>query len=371
MSTSPATSSQLPAAQHPVWLARLGDIFTPVAQSIWKSLGVANSRLLAGDLHQLTFENPIDLTGQDAACFLRWIVPVHHNWPTHPTQTQAFVEKAAQGLLRKFGNASPVNVLVTSLYSDPQSRAMASNLRGRALQVFHFEGRSPAPEGVDPDGHLVVALVGPQGLQAGLTTARRSKSYYGSGVRYVNQSDEAIVSRAGAKIVEGLMFLRLCKALPAEGLAIRWLELGASPGGMTAELLKRGFAVTAIDRAALSPALRRHAALDFRRTDVATFAPDAKTPYGALLCDMNGPWEHSSAEVFRLSHFLTPGAPVVFTLKFNAMSAPLAVLEAVRRLHSLAAAQGLIPLLTTHSTYNRNELTCIFQKIFQKGHAAT
>jgi len=289
-------------------------------------------------------------------------MPIEHTWPANPSKTDAFVEKAAQGLYRKFGEAAPANILVAAVHADPRSKAMASNLRGRALQVFGFEGRSPSPETVDPDAPVVIALVSSKGLQAGVTTPRRAKSYYSGGIRFVRQEGEAVVSRAGAKIVEGLTLLSLCRALPAPPDLAHWLELGASPGGMTAELLSRGYRVTALDRAALAPKLKGHARLIFRNEDVTAYSPPSGMLYDALLCDMNGPWERSIKEVIRLSGFLVPNSPLVFTLKFNTLETPAAVLGAIRQVDAIALAAGVVSLLTTHSSFNRNELTCLFRR---------
>jgi 23S rRNA (cytidine2498-2'-O)-methyltransferase len=344
------------------WIVRLGEVFTPIASALWEELGAPTVTPLGGDLHSLHFQNPIDLTTLEASCFLRWQVPVHHVWPTQPSKTEGFVEKAAQGLARKFGSRKPHNVLVTAIRSDPHSRSLASNVRGRALQVFDLVGKAPDTEDVDPDAAIVLALVGPRGLLAGLTTPRQAKSFYASGVRYVKQSEDAAVSRAGAKIVESLSLLRLCRAEPHDPSAARWLELGASPGGMTAELLHRGFSVTALDRAPLSPLVNRHPSLEFRQEDVSRFEPTLETHYEALLCDMNGPWQRSAHEVLRLSRWLKSASPIVFTLKFNELTAPQGVLAALRQFHTDATRAGLKILMTTHSSFNRNEITCLFQK---------
>ena len=360
--TSDGRAMPLLATEHRVWLVRLGEVFFPLADALWREFGGPHALCIAGELHELTFSTPIDLVAHPASCFLRWHLPIHHTWPSNPAKTDAFVEKAAQGLHRKFGQSAPANILVTAVHADSRSKAMASNVRGRALQVFGFEGRSPLPESVDPNAPIVIALVGPKGVQAGITTPRRAKSFYPGGIRFVRQEGDAVVSRAGAKIVEGLTLLSLCHAAPDPGESTHWLELGASPGGMTAELLTRGYKVTALDRAPLAPQLKNHPRLNFRKEDVASYSPSSDIFFGGLLCDMNGSWQRSAHEVMRLTRYLLSGAPIVFTLKFNTLETPTAILAAVQQISALAETVNVATLMTTHSSFNRNELTCLFRK---------
>jgi 23S rRNA C2498 (ribose-2'-O)-methylase RlmM len=293
------------------------------------------------------------------------MIPVTHRWPVNPSKSDGFVEKAAQGLARSFASARPADVLVASSASDPQSRALASNVRGRCVQVFSAQSLPLRPaetplDEVSPDKTIVFALITSKGLLAGLASPRRARSFYPTGVRFVRQTSEDVVSRAGAKLVDGLSLLRLF-GTPCAPRA-HWLELGASPGGMTAELLRRGQRVTALDRPALSPSLEKAPGLTFLQRDVASFTPEKNDRYDAILCDMNGPWTISFAEVSRLAPFLTPGAPCLYTLKFNELRVPADVLSALEDLDSKAKAAGLQKLIATHSAHNRNELTILLKK---------
>ncbi|MCA2960651.1 MAG: hypothetical protein IOD12_10385 [Silvanigrellales bacterium] len=345
---------------HRLWIVRLGTIFAPHANTFFSEVGAVKVTPIAEGLYLLEFSNPIELPAHPLAIFFRWHFPVHHRWPTTPSKTESFVEKAAQGLWKRFGSHSPKNLLVASLHEDPKSRALASNVRGRTLQVFGLSGVAPSAENSHPNSSLVLSLVGASGILAGLTTPRLAKSFHASGTRFLQRDTSTVVSRAGAKLVEGLDLLRLCGC--KVGVSAHWLELGASPGGMTSELLERGFRVTALDRAALSERISRHPALVFHQQDVSSFQPQTRERFDALLCDMNGPWEASAQQVMRLAGVLRPESPIVFTLKFNSLSIPQEVVEVVAKLREQFVRAGCTPLLVTHASSNRSELSFLAQK---------
>jgi 23S rRNA C2498 (ribose-2'-O)-methylase RlmM len=242
---------------------------------------------------------------------------------------------------------------------DPRShngyyRKLASNLRGRLLQLMPES--TTAVENLTADDAVLYALVGRTGLYCGLQSPREANGFHPGGTRFFH----AEVSRAGAKIASALHHLRL--HMPALSENSHWLELGASPGGMTSELLRHGHRVTAIDRAALDPSLAAALGLRFHRADVATWKPAAGTTFDALLCDMNGPADAAFAQVVRLARHLRPGAPIVFTLKTTGAESFSAILALHRHLLTTASAAGLTHLQTTHLAYNRREFTVFLRK---------
>ena len=131
---------------------------------------------------------------------------------------------------------------------------------------------------------------------------------------------------------------------------------------MTAELLSRGFEVTAIDRSPLDKRLNNRPGLTFVQADVATFAPPEMRKFDALLCDLNGPPRESIGHVMRLAPTLQPQGLVIFTLKVprvETVDEPCAVL---RKVVKLAVAAGLKLFAETHLTYNRHEFTLFFER---------
>jgi 23S rRNA C2498 (ribose-2'-O)-methylase RlmM len=273
-----------------------------------------------------------------------------------------FVEKAAQTLARKFGTAKPQTLLIGLL--DPSSRdsyykKLASNLRGRTLQLFPPLA-APSAETQDATSPTLFCLVGQEGLFCGIDSPRHCNGFYPGGTKFIPQNTANTISRAGAKIAEALHYLRLHHPLPPAGA--HWLELGASPGGMTAELLAKGYRVTAIDRAPLDPRLDYSADLTFVRSDAARFTPAASTRFDAILCDLNGEPRDSIEQVIRLAAQLVAGGLVIFTLKTTGATTLPHLQRLADSVTVLAATGGLQLLAQTHLTYNRHEFTLFFRK---------
>ena len=352
------------------WLVRLGAVFANWQASLMQSLGATRVHVLAPEYLLISFGEPVSLADcatespEAAAAYalLRWILPVHHNWPTPISRTDQFIEKAAQALAVKFASAKPQNAFVTAARQDIALRRLGSNLRGRLLQVLNPEsnGSSAPAESQDPALPSLWTFLHAKGLIAGIASPRTTKSLYPGGTRYVSQQGNETVSRAGAKLVEGLGFIGLAEPalnMPVPGT--HWLELGAAPGGMTSELLAKGFCVTAVDRAPLATRLSSALGLTFVKADVAAFHPATQNKFNALLCDMNGPWQPAFKQVTRLASTLVPGAPVLFTLKFADLNNPSDVAAALKTLSHRANACGLAVRFVTHSTYNRLELSVV------------
>jgi 23S rRNA (cytidine2498-2'-O)-methyltransferase len=131
---------------------------------------------------------------------------------------------------------------------------------------------------------------------------------------------------------------------------------------MTAELLARGYRVTAVDRAPLDPRLNRADGLQEVCRDVADFMPDAAARYGAMLCDMNGDARTSMQHVIRLAGNLREDGIVIFTLKLPGADLYQAINDLADEVENQAATSGLSRLALTHLTYNRHEFTLIAEK---------
>lgn len=344
------------------WLIRIPDIFAGLVPEVLKRIGASSHKRLGQEYHLIKAANPAAMREPGVAMFLRWTMPVHHAWPCQPQKMEGFIEKGAQTLLRKFAGRNPQALLVGVLEPSaphPAFRSLASNLRGRALQLFP-PMRADGAEEQDPAVDSLFCLVGREGLYAGLCPPRDANGLHPGGSRYISQDSEDTISRAGAKIAEALHYLLMHRApLPAGS---HWVELGASPGGMTSELLARGQRVTAVDRAPLDKRLHGKAGLSFVRADAAEFQPREGTVFDAILCDMNSEGREAMRQVARLVPCLRPGGLVVFTLKsprFETMAEPVSLFHAVA---AAAESAGLRLLAQTHLTYNRNEFTLFFEK---------
>lgn len=351
--------SSAPSAK---WLLRIPEVFAAAAAEILEELGATAPMKLGKEYHLVTLPGGLP-EHSGLRKFVRWNLPVEHAWPCHPQKMEGFIEKAAQGLFRKFGDRAPQTILAGPLQAGaphPYYKHLATNLRGRTLQLFPKLPAAHEVEAQDPELPTLFCLVGKEGLYAGMQSPRASNGFHPGGTRFISQSAETTISRAGAKIAEALHYLRLYRPpLPA---GAHWLELGASPGGMTSELLTRGYRVTAVDKAALDPRLRGAEGLQFVRTDVDSFRPLPTLQYDALLCDMNGDARQSLRQVVRLAPHLVTGGLVVFTLKAAGADSVREIVDLSRAAASYAEASGLTVVATTHLTYNRQEFTLFLER---------
>lgn len=353
-----------PVTSPATWLIRISEVFADISGEVLQEIGGKLSKKLGSEYYLIQTARPAAIHDSAGAKFIRWNLPIEHAWPCNPETMDGFVEKAAQALFRKFAALSPQAIFIGQL--DPSStaryyKALASNLRGRTLQLFPASVAAlKEVEAQNSQRPTLFCLVGKEGLFCGMSSPRDANGYYPGGTKYISQNSPDTISRAGAKAAEALHYLLMHH--PPLRKKSHWLELGASPGGMTSELLSRGYQVTAIDRAPLDKRLDAHPALQFALLDVAAFKPNSRMTYDAILCDMNGPTHDSITQVARLAQHLSPGGLVIFTLKTAGVTSYPALNELYQNALTTAQAAGLNHLATTHLTYNRHELTVFFLK---------
>ena len=350
------------AAQLSRWLIRIPEVFAEWAGDGLQRFGAVSFTKLGKEYFLIKAGHPEVIRHSEAGMFVSWNIPVEHSWPCCPQEMDGFIEKAAQAMWRKFGPRNPQAILSGSL--DPGSphkyyRSLASNLRGRTLQLFP-PLRAREVEEQDPAAETLFCLVGSEGLFCGMQSPKESNGFYPGGTKFIAHDAAKTISRAGAKIAEALHYLLLYR--PALPQGSHWLELGASPGGMTSELLAREYRVTAVDRAPLDQRLDRQPGLTFVRADAATFHPKEGTRYDALLSDLNGDARESMRLVIRLAKNLSSGGIVVFTLKTPGVETVSGIIELCRDVVAAAAGAGLPLLAKTHLTYNRQEFTLFFER---------
>jgi 23S rRNA (cytidine2498-2'-O)-methyltransferase len=347
-----------------LWLIRISEVFADSESMILQSLAAERVKKLGKEFHLVRLAKPDQLHHSEAARFVRWNLPVHHSWPCCPQETPGFIEKAAQALCRKFAAAGPQALIVGPLDAGSSGgyyRTLASNLRGRALQLFPPQVAAIRDaEAQDSKAPTLFCLIGREGLFCGLQSPQQSNGFYPGGTKFIPQNAAGTISRAGAKIAEALHYLQLERPLPAAGS--HWLELGASPGGMTSELLGRAYRVTAVDRAPLDKRLDNAAGLVSVLADAATFRPARGIVFDAILSDMNGDARESISQVVRLSRFLKPGGLVVFTMKTPGVTSVEEIDTLERSVLEISAAGDLRVFARTHLTYNRHEFTLFFER---------
>ncbi len=357
----PAVLSVSPPKSSP-WLVRIPEIFESVSGEVLRGMGAVSRTRLGADFYWIKTETPAAIWESEVAKFARWNLPMEHTWPCNARKMVGFIEKAAQTLRGKFGGRGPQGIFIGPLNPgspDRYYKSLASNLRGRVLQLFPGL-KVNVVEDQDPRAETLFCLVGKEGLFCGMQCPQRCNGLYPGGSMYVDQDAPDTISRAGAKIAEALHYLLMHRpALPAGS---HWLELGACPGGMTAELLAREQKVTAIDRAPLDVRLNGRPGLRFVHADVGDFTPNDEARYDALLSDLNGPPEESLAHVVRLSHWLKPRGLVVFTLKVSKVETVDDPNHLFRKIVKSAETAGLRLFAQTHLTYNRHEFTLFFER---------
>jgi len=351
-----------PTTSH--WLIRISEVFGDYTDEILAALSASVVRKLGTEYYLISVADPELLLDSVAAMYLRWKMPLHHSWPCNPEQMPSFVEKAAQALFQKFSGQAVQAIFMGPLdagLANPYHRKLASNLRGRTLQLFPpevacFKEIEAQNNGVE----TLFCLVGKEGLFAGKVTPRAANGFYPGGTKFISQGASDTISRAGAKVAEALHYLMLDRRVPAAGK--HWLELGASPGGMTSELLRRDYRVTAIDRAPLDKRLDGAPKLQFILGDVTAYLPKPKVTFDAMMCDMNGDALESITQVSRLAAHLVEGGVVIFTLKTPGAVSFSEINELFATVVQAAAARGLRLFAKTHLTYNRLEFTLFFEK---------
>ena len=130
------------------WLIRIPEVFAPWAPDLLCQLNCGKTTPLGPEYHLIRTASPDTFRTGPAAPFICWNLPVHHSWPCHPPKMENFIEKAARTLLGKFGSLQPQAIQMGPLQSgapDRYYKSLASNLRGRTLQLFPgLSGSAPA-----------------------------------------------------------------------------------------------------------------------------------------------------------------------------------------------------------------------------------
>jgi 23S rRNA (cytidine2498-2'-O)-methyltransferase len=224
------------------WLVRTPDVFADVRAEVFSAIGGV-VRKDFGDYRLVELPDGVSPRDGAAGMFVSWCLPVHHGWPCDPRKMEGFVEKAATAFAAQVcGCAARHALWVGAMEAGPADgwfKRLASNLRGRALQLFPGAAVPLTEAGEqDPAVPALFCLVGRHGLYAGLASPRECNGFYPGGVRFLPKSTDKAISRAGAKVAEALHHGRLFGEPPGAGRAL--VGTGASPGGMTSELLARG-----------------------------------------------------------------------------------------------------------------------------------
>lgn len=238
------------------------------------------------------------------------------------------------------GGATPVQVQVRVLPGGPAwgPGEVAARLRTALRAAGHPAAGGPAPR-------ILSVALGAGAAYLGVSTAAQNLSPWPGGEARLRRDPEEI-ARSARKLEEALLLFGIQP--PAGGRAV---DLGASPGGYTALLLRRGLQVVAVDTGALSPRLAGAQGLTFLRGP-AHRIPLPQGPFDLLTADLS--WDPLRAAdcALRFRPLLRPGAEGLVTIKFFGGD-PLDLIARVR--HRLE--EGYRVLAVRHLFHDRDEAT--------------
>jgi 23S rRNA (cytidine2498-2'-O)-methyltransferase len=140
-----------------------------------------------------------------------------------------------------------------------------------------------AIDAADAEERLHVFFVGGRACHVGVSDPRNA-SAWPMGIARLRMPGSA-PSRSTLKLAEALMeFLDEREREKSLAPGTSAVDLGASPGGWTWQLVKRGMSVIAVDHGAMDPALMDSGQVKHRRDDGFHFRPEK--PVEWMVCDM-------------------------------------------------------------------------------------
>lgn len=335
--------------------------------SIWKvkmeSFGGKDFKSLGNNFHTFSMNETLTREKLKETLFSRYTFPIQYMWPTKCNQ-KGFIEKCAQGIAAKFEGKKFANVVVFPL--DRKDQKLASNLRGRILQVVKEKlSLSTAqkllvewtkhPNIQPPNTQTLIVSISEKCTWAGISSPLDAGSFFAGGRRYVGISNDNIASRTASKFVEGSETLLL------NGINLsnskKWLELGAAPGGITHELASSSCEVWAIDKADLDKNLLKNPLVHFYQMDVRDFKQ--KVTFDAIFCDMNGPADLSAEICADKSQLLKKDGILIHTFKIHSVEDFETDFSKVKNSFT---ERGCKLLFVHHLYNNKQEVTLFFKK---------
>ncbi|KAB8039730.1 hypothetical protein GCL60_05565 [Silvanigrella paludirubra] len=346
------------------WLIHVNKDFFTLWKSRMESFGGKDFKSLGNNFHTFSIMETLTREKIKESLFSRYCFPIQYMWPTKLNQ-KGFIEKCAQGIASKFENKKFSNVVVFPL--DRKDQKLASNLRGRILQVVK-EKMSLAtsqkllvewtkhPVMQPPNTQTLIVAISEKCVWAGMSSPIDSGCFFAGGRRYVGISNDNIASRAASKFVEGT------EALLLNGINVnnskKWLELGAAPGGITHEIASRNCEVWAIDKAELDKNLLKNPLVHFFQIDARDF--NQKLNFDSIFCDLNGPADISAEICSDKTSLLKKEGIIIHTLKVHSVTD---FEDDFQKVKSIFKQKGCELLFTKHLYNNKQEVTLFLKKI--------
>ncbi|KAB8029804.1 SAM-dependent methyltransferase [Fluviispira multicolorata] len=346
-----------------LWLAHVAKEFFPAWQDRLNRSEKQTIKSLGHNFYSVQFSSTPTRGYLSESIFSRYWLPVQYMWPTK-CEEKGYIEKCAQGLLAKFKDKNFGNVVVFSL--DRKQQKLASNLRGRILQVFSAKLKEKSPTKLLTEwtkkpvlqpiyNQTLIVAISDKCTWAGLSTPSEAGSFFAGGRRYVGVSNESIASRAAAKFVEATESLQL-SGIKTDN-AKKWLELGAAPGGITHELIEKKCEVWAVDKADMDEDIVENPLVHFYKIDAREFK--VRMTFDALMCDLNGPAFLSAKICSEKTSLLRKGGIIIHTLKIHSANEFEKDYELTLKEFALQNCQFLY---ARHLYNNKQEVTLFFKK---------
>lgn len=346
------------------WIAHVAKDFFLLWKDRLKLPHEQDIKSIGHNFYTVKFPFPPSVEILSHSIFSRYWLPIDYMWPTKLSE-KGFIEKCAQGLIKKFSQKEFQNINVFSL--DRKQQNLASNLRGRLLQIFkeklalyssqeliHEWTKNPSSQPIH-NKVLIVAL-SDKCIWAGICPLDICGSVFGGGRHYVSVSNTSIASRAAAKFVEAIEFLKLnTKSIESKQ---NWLELGAAPGGITYELVQRKHEVWAVDKSDLSDEILKNPLVHFYKIDAREFK--LKIIFDAIFCDLNGPSRLAGQICSEKAEFLKKRGLVIYTFKIHSISD---FEDDYKYIVTLFEQQKCSLITARHLYNNKQEITLFFEKI--------
>ena len=305
-----------------------------------------------------------------------------HLWPGALKDPQ-FFDKCAEGLWVRWQRAHPGQRLDPAKIGVSTTFRDRSHLRGRLLQSLVCKvttAQSDAKQTHDRpcESGLEVLLTPKAAIGSFLP---HQATLHSLGLGKINPAETTplpLASRAGLKALQALDFAWTKNFWPAPPfqkpsdkplLGQHWLDLGASPGGVSSVLLRLGAQVTAIDRAQLAPDIAADPSLVFICADATLVDPalvrrtSKVSTFDGLFCDINGSPEAARRAVAQLVSLLGEGQLLIFTLKLREPSLWKTELSLCEEFF---CGLDLEILAARHLEANRDELTIFARRCAER-----
>jgi 23S rRNA (cytidine2498-2'-O)-methyltransferase len=220
--------------------------------------------------------------------------------------------------------------------------------------LYHFLSNSLTQSGfqieIKHPAQIISILCTSDVAYLGISDAKQNLSSWSGGMhRFAQEKDQ--ISRAEFKLLEAIDVFNL--TLPTTGTA---LDLGASPGGWTRILRKKGFSIVAVDPGDLAESLRSDHQITHHRQLVQQFLPTCNEQFDLIVNDMRMDAIESAKLMVSASDLLKEDGLAIMTLKLSSKRAQTVVRNAITTLekkYNILGARNLF--------HNRQEATVAMQ----------